>query len=251
MSTIRTDDRDGGVRVLTMDRPPANAINGELLKDLDAALAQAEVDRQVRAVVLTGAGRFFSGGFDLKAPRQMGDEVAAMAVQFKAAPRRLLGFPKPTIAAIGGHCIAGGYVFAMACDHRLVSDAAFTIGVNEVAIGASYPVVALEIMRARLPDALQRELILRAGLYPSSEALRLQLADRVVAAAALDAEAVGLAAQLGAYSAEVYADTKLRLLADALERIDTATLEDDLGISALWSTDESRAARRAHLEQNL
>jgi enoyl-CoA hydratase len=251
MPTVRTDDRDGGVRILTMDRPPANAINGELLEDLDRALAEAEADDEVRAVVLTGAGRFFSGGFDLKAPRQMGDEVAQMAVQFKAAPRRLLGFPKPTIAMIGGHCIAGGYVFAMACDHRLAAEGSYTIGVNEVAIGAAYPVVAMEIMRVRLPDVLLSELMLRAGLYPGSEAVRLQLADRFVPAERLEAEALALAATVGSYPGEVYADTKRRLVGEALARIDAATLEDDLEISALWATESSRAARHRHLQQNL
>jgi enoyl-CoA hydratase len=231
--------------VLTLDRPPANAINGELLEALDAAVAAAEVDHGVRAVVLTGAGRFFSGGFDLKAPAQMGDEVARMAVQFKAAPRRLLACRKPTVAMVNGHCIAGGFVVALACDHRLAADGDYTIGLNEVAIGAAYPVVAMEILRHRLTTALATELMLGARLYPGTEGVRLGMADRLVPAADLEAEALSLAAELGAHPAEVYADTKSRLVADALARIDAATLADDLEIAALWSTDSSRAARRA------
>ncbi|MDQ1373133.1 MAG: enoyl-CoA hydratase [Actinomycetota bacterium] len=251
MTVVRIEDREGGVRVLTMDRPPANAINDELLVELDAALAEAEYDDAVRAVVLTGAGRFFSGGFDLRAPRQEADQVARMAVQFKAAPRRLFGFPKPTVAAVNGHCIAGGHVFAMACDHRLAAEGDYRIGLNEVAIGAAYPVVAMEIMRSRLSNQLVTELMLRAQLYPATEAPRLGLADRMVPAAGLESEALLLAAQLGAYPSEVYADTKRRLVADALARIDAATLEDDLEISALWSVESSRAARRAHTDRNL
>ena len=251
MTVVHADDRDGGVRILTMDRPPANAINGDLLTDLDAALVAAEQDPAVRAVVLTGAGRFFSGGFDLKAERRQGDAVTDAAVQYKAANRRLLAFPKPTVAMINGHCIAGGFVFAMACDHRLAADAEFTIGVNEVSIGAAWPVAAMEIMRARLPNQLLSELMLGAGLYPSSEARRLGLADRIVPAAELETEALALAARLARHPAEVYADTKARLLGDALARIDAATLDDDLAISALWVTESSRAARRAHVDKNL
>lgn len=251
MTVVHTDDREGGVRLLTLDRPPANAINGELLTELDAALVAAEEDSAVRSVVLTGAGRFFSGGFDLKAERRQGDAVTDAAVQYKTANRRLLAFPKPTVAMINGHCIAGGFVFAMACDHRLAADARFTIGVNEVSIGAAWPVAAMEIMRTRLPDHLLSELMLGAGLYPSSEAVRLGLAHRLVPVADLASEALSLATRLGSHPAEVYADTKARLVGDALARIDAATLEDDLAISALWSTESSRAARREHLDRNL
>jgi enoyl-CoA hydratase len=245
VDAVRASDAGKGVRVITLDRPPANAINGELLEGLDEALAEAEADHAVRAIVVTGAGRFFSGGFDLKAPAQMGDEVARMAVQFKAAPRRLLACPKPTIAMINGHCIAGGFVIALACDHRLAADGDYTIGLNEVAIGAAYPVVAMEIMRARLPNQQLTELMLGARLHPASEATRLGLADRMVPADALEETAVLLAAELGAHPREVFANTKTRLLGDALDRIDAATLEEDLAISALWATDSSRAARRA------
>jgi enoyl-CoA hydratase len=251
MTVVHTDDRQGGVRVLTLDRPPANAISGELLDELDAALVTAEQDAAVRAVVLTGAGRFFSGGFDLKAERRTGDAVTDAAVQYKAANRRLLAFPKPTVAMINGHCIAGGFVFAMACDHRLAADAEFTIGVNEVSIGAAWPVAAMEIMRVRLPSQLLAELMLGAQLYPAAEAARLGLADRVIPAAELEHEALRVAARLGSHPPEVYADTKARLLGDALARIDAATLEDDLAISALWVTEASRAARRAHVDRNL
>jgi enoyl-CoA hydratase/carnithine racemase len=147
--------------------------------------------------------------------------------------------------------VAGGFVFAMASDHRIAAEGGSTIGVNEVAIGASWPIAAMEIMRARLSAALLNELMLGARLYPASEAVRLQLADRLVPADQLEAEAVALAARVGAFPAEVYANTKARLLEDALRRIDNATLDDDLAISALWVTEASRAARRAHVQRNL
>jgi enoyl-CoA hydratase len=241
VAVVRTSDPVEGVRLLTLDRPPANAIDATLLDELDAALADAEGDDGVRAVVLTGAGRFFSGGFDLKAA---GGDPGDMAVLYRAANRRLLAVPKPTVAMVGGHCIAGGFVFAMACDHRIAAEGDYTIGVNEVAIGAAWPVVAMEIMRARLTDQQLSELMLQAALHPATEALRLGLAHRIVPAAALEEAALALAADLAVYPREVYADTKTRLIGDALARIDAAPLDEDLRITALWVTDESRAARR-------
>jgi enoyl-CoA hydratase len=172
-------------------------------------------------------------------------------VQYKAANRRLLGIPKPTIAMINGHCVAGGFVFAMACDHRLAADGDYTVGVNEVSIGAAWPVAAMEIMRCRLPNQRLNELMLGAGLYKVSEAVRLGLADRIVPAADLEPEALALATRLATHPAEVHADTKRRLVGDALERIDAASVEEDLAISALWATESSRAARHAHVDKNL
>ena len=121
VAQVRSEECDGGVRLLTLDRPPANALDETLLADLGAALTAAAADPAVRAVVLTGAGAFLSGGFDLAAPRR--DHAAARALQrlYRDTHVQLLGFPKPTIAMVNGHAIAGGLVLALACDYRLGS----------------------------------------------------------------------------------------------------------------------------------
>ena len=90
MKTVRTTDRGSGVRVLTLDRPPANAEDETLLGDLSAALDDAGGDAAVRAVVLTGAGKFFSGGFDLSAPRREDEAVAVMTTLFRDTHVKLL-----------------------------------------------------------------------------------------------------------------------------------------------------------------
>src|SRR5262245_43623073 len=139
VATIREEDREGGIRWLVMDRPPANAIDESLLRDLSAAVERARSDDAVRAVVLTGAGAFFSGGFDLSAPRREERGIAVMNESYRGAHRALLALPKPTLAAVSGHAIAGGRVLALACDYRLGCEGDWKLGTNEVAIGASYP----------------------------------------------------------------------------------------------------------------
>ena len=245
MSTVREEDREGGVRWLVLDRPPANALDESLLEDLLAAVECARLDDAVRAVVLTGAGAFFSGGFDLSAPRREETGIAVMNESYRGAHRALLALPKPTIARVAGHAIAGGLVLVLACDYRLGSEGDWKLGLNEVAIGASFPKAAIEIVKLRLPHARAAELVLGAGLYPASHAVRLGAVDELLPAADFEAIVASRAARLAAYPREAYAHTKAALCEEALARIDGHSRDRALADAAVWTTEESRAARRA------
>jgi len=249
MSTVRSEDRDGRVRLLTLDRPPANAIDETLLADLIAALDAARDDDAVRAVVLTGAGRFFSGGRDLGAGRLEGEGVRRLNRLYRDAHDRLFGLPKPTVAMMNGHAVAGGLILVLACDYRLGVEGDYKVGINEVAIGASYPTVAFEIVRTRLTHQRASELMLGAALYPASQALRLGIVDEMFPADTFEATVLRRAARLGSHPREVYAHTKLALIAEALARIRGESDEDMERIAALWTTPESRAARRRQREK--
>ena len=245
MATVRVEDREGGVRVFTLDRPPANAENEELLGDLGTALAEARGSDAVRAIVLTGAGRFFSGGFDLSTPRRDDDSGHLFRNLFRATHLALLALPKPTVAMVNGHAIAGGLVLALACDYRLGVDGDYRIGLNEVAIGASYPKVAFEIVRLRLAHARASELLLGAALYPASQALRLGVVDELLPPDGFAATVLRRAARLGTFPREAYAHTKAALVAEAVGRVEAETPEEAARGAAVWATAESRAARAA------
>src|SRR5262249_27318228 len=179
MATVRSEDHPGGVRVLTLDRPPANALDETLLGDLSAALDRARVDDAVRALVLTGAGSFYSAGFDLAVPRRDAAAARSLRALYRDTHVSLLAFPKPTVARLAGHAVAGGLVLALACDYRLGQEGDYRVGLNEVAIGASFPRVAFEIVRLRLPHPRASELVLGAALYPASRAVRLGIVDEL------------------------------------------------------------------------
>jgi len=245
MATIQQEDRDGGVRVLTLARPPANALDETLLADLGAALDAARADDAVRALVLTGAGAFFSGGFDLGAPRRDAAQARALRTLYRDVHLSLLAFPKPTLAELGGHAIAGGLVLVLACDYRLGAEGDYKVGLNEVAIGASFPRVAREIVRLRLPHARAAELLLGAALYPASQATRLGVVDELLPADALEATVQRRAARMGAFPREAYAHTKAALVAETVARIDAETPEEAARGAAVWVMPESRAARAA------
>ena len=249
MTTVRISDHDGGVRLLTLDRPPANAEDETLLADLGAALADADAEPRVRAVVLTGAGKFFSGGFDLVAPRRDDAAAGRLRALFRDTHLRLLALPKPTIAMVRGHAIAGGLVLALACDYRLGLDGDYRIGLNEVAIGSSYPRIAFEIVRLRLTHARASELLLGAALYPAAQAIRLGIVDELLPAETLETTVFRRAARLGAFPREAYAHTKAALVGDAVARVLAETPEEAARATAVWTSPESRAARATQRQE--
>lgn len=249
MPTVRSDDQAAGVRVLTLDRPPANALDETLLADLHAALDAARSDDAVRAVVLRGAGAFVSGGFDLAAPRRDATAARRLAALYRDAHLALLAFPKPTVAFLHGHAIAGGLILVLACDYRLGVEGDHRVGLNEVAIGASFPRVALEIVRLRLPHARAAELLLGASLYPVSQALRLGVVDELLPADAAEATVLRRAARLGAFPRDAYAHTKAALVAEAVARTLAETPAEAEAAAAVWTSAESRAARAAQRAQ--
>jgi len=249
VKTLREEDRGGGVRWLVLDRPPANALDENLLEDLFAAVGRARDDDAVRAVVLTGAGAFFSGGFDLSAPRREEQGIAVMNDSYRGAHRALLALPKPTIARVAGHAIAGGAVLALACDYRLGCDGDWKVGTNEVAIGASYPKAAIEIVKLRVTHAQAAELTLGAEIYPARQAVRLGVIHELLPALDFEEIVARRAERLASFPREAYAHTKAALIAEALARIDGHTREQSLADAAVWMTDESRAARRAQRQK--
>jgi enoyl-CoA hydratase len=236
------EEHDGDVLILRLTRPPAHAFTTELLADLDAALRGAAEDVAVRCVVVTGSGDFFSGGFDMKAPPRGVAEAVEMADLYHSAHRRLVAMPKPTIAAVNGHAVAGGLVLALACDHRVVPRRRFRVGLTEVAVGAGYPPAASAVAIDRLgTDALK--LTLGAELMWSDDPELAFLFRSTYETATFDEESLALAHRLAALPAAAYAHTKAALVRDLLVRIDGASDEERAEAMSVWTDPESDVAR--------
>jgi enoyl-CoA hydratase/carnithine racemase len=254
MTTVRAEDRGDGVRLLTLDRPPANAITAGLLTDLSAALDAARDDAAVRAVVLTGEGRFFSAGLDLRggidfqaatAPGPAVDPFGAL----RTCLTTFLRFSKPTIAMLRGHAIAGGLILVLACDYRLGLDGDYRIGLNEVEIGASFPRAAFEIVRLRLTHQQATELLLGAAIYPASQATRLGVVDELLPGDKLERTVFRRAARLGSFPRDAYAHTKAALVAETIASIEAEAPDEALRTAAVWMSAESVAARAAQQQK--
>jgi enoyl-CoA hydratase len=255
MTTVHAADRPEGVRLLTLDRPPANAITPALLEDLTATVDSAASDDSVRAIVLTGAGRFFSAGLDIRG----GIDFQALATPGTApadpfAPLRtciltFLRCPKPTVAMVQGHAIAGGLVLVLACDYRLGLNADYRIGLNEVAIGASFPRAAFEVVRLRLSHQQSSELLLGAAIYPAGQSTRLGVVDELIPPDTFEETVMRRAARLGSFPRGAYAHTKAALVAQAISHIEAETPEEAMAGAAIWLSPESMAARAAQAQK--
>jgi enoyl-CoA hydratase len=227
MQHVSLRDHDGGVVIVTIDRPPANAMDVSLLDDILQAIEQV-AGEVPRAVVLAGRPGFFSAGVDLKmVPLYGPDDQRRMVTRINAMALGVYELPCPVIGAITGHAIAGGLVLALATDIRIASSAG-RYGLTEVKVGVPYPQAAIGVVAAELAPNAARVLALGNELIGGAECLRLGAFDEVVEPDTVIPRALELAAGLGAFPADVYARTKRDLRGATAARLRAACAEDPL-----------------------
>jgi len=237
-------ERSGAVATLTLDRPRRlNAINKQMLLELQHALDTVEGDPELRALVVNGAGGNFSSGFDLS--EQMEARPTGVEIWREILERdfgtitRFWHFSKPTIAAVSGYCLAGGCELALCCDITLASEDAI-FGEPELKFGAGIVVMILPWL---VGPKHAKEIILRGmDRIPAQEALRIGLINRVVSFGELDSAALALARDIAVIDPHLVQQTKRAInrtfqimgLVDALE----AALDIDLAIEGAGSADK-------------
>ena len=202
--------RREAVALLTLNRPDKlNAINGPVIEALDAALDAAEADEAVRAIVVAGAGRAFSAGFDLDMGMGEGkpdpaDVRRALENDFRII-LRFWDSPKPTIAAVHGYCLGSALELALACDLTVAAEDC-RFGEPEVKFGSG--IVALLLPWLAGPKAAKYLLLTGEDRATAAEMQAMGLVNRVVPAAALLDEAIALAKRVASNDAQAVRLTK-------------------------------------------
>ena len=210
--TILLEHR-GPVAKLTLNRPHVlNALSGQLIREVTDALDRVEADEALRVVVLMGAGRAFSAGYDLKEGVEHPVEgVVAWRQRLERDVRftlRVWDLPKPVIAAVHGYCLAGGCDLAMMCDVTIAAEGTY-FGEPEIRFGSGVVtlimpwVVGLKKTRELLYTGFDR--------VTAEEALRIGLVNRVVPADRLETEAMALAEEIAKNDPEAVRLTKIAL----------------------------------------
>jgi enoyl-CoA hydratase len=227
-----------------------SALDTELLDALARELDGAALD--VRALVLTGSGSIFSAGVDLFRITQGGaDYVRLFLPLLSRFLRMLFTFPRPVVAAVNGHAIAGGCVIALACDARLMADGDGKMGLPELVVGVPFPTAALEVVRFAVPREKLQTLIYTGQTLSAREALGAGLVDEVVSSELLPARAQELACELALIPPQVFRLTKQSLRAEALDRIEQAGEQPDRAALDVWSAAETHAHIREYLRRTL
>ncbi len=191
-------ERRGNVEILTINRPEArNAINGAVSRAMAAAMDELAEDAGCFVVVITGTGdKAFSAGMDLKAfSSGEGGDIMSGSGGFGGLTHR--DFPKPIIAAVNGHALAGGFEIMLSCDLVVAVDHA-TFGIPEAKRGLIAGAGGLIRMPKRLPIAIALELAMTGDPITAERAYALGLVNKVVPAASLMDEAVALAERIAA-----------------------------------------------------
>ena len=241
----------GDVEFVRLERGAVNALDLEMLAALEEGLEDIERS-PARAVVLTGAGRCFSAGVDLLRVLDGGaDYAAAFVPRVASCFRRLFAFPKPVVAAVNGHAIAGGCVLVCACDHRILSEGGGTIGVPELLVGVSWPAHALEIVRYALAPFRAQELVYSGRTMGAAEALRAGLVDETIEPDGLIEAAVDSAERLASIPAAAFRRAKLQLRSPALDLADRLSRERDPDVVRDWGSPETADAIRRFLDKTV
>ncbi|MGH9326513.1 MAG: enoyl-CoA hydratase/isomerase family protein [Terriglobia bacterium] len=175
---------DGPVTTLTLNRPEKrNALSSEMMVELHAALDEAESGPE-RVLILTGAGKAFCAGMDLGGLREMASVSATSEASHEGARaiaalfRRLYAYPKPLIAAVNGHAVAGGCGIAMLCDFTLAAPEA-RLGFTEVRVGFMPAFIAVFLTR-QIGEKRARDLLLSGRLLGAEEGKELGLINEVI-----------------------------------------------------------------------
>jgi enoyl-CoA hydratase/carnithine racemase len=228
--------REGAVAVLTLDRPgKLNALSSALERDLAEALDADEVASSA-AVVLAGAGRAFSAGADVHELREQ--DVAAILAYYRSTGQvyeRVAALRQPTIAAIHGYCLGGGFELALACDLR-VADATAVFGLPEVSIGIVPSSGGLTRLVRAVGPARAKELMLLRDRFDADEALRLGLLTAVVPEGSAEARAIEIGTELARLPPLAVEVAKRAAEAAAGAGIETALLIERLAYAALAQT---------------
>lgn len=240
--------QDGPLGTVTLDSPPLNLIGQDLIDDLLAAISEVEAADGLRALILRGDGQVFSAGADVALFQGMGaDEMRPLIGSFLELGRRIEQLPFPTLAAVHGTCMAGGFELALFCDLIWAAEGTM-LGLPETRLGIVPLAGGIERVAARAGLGRARTIALGGDLHPADDFAAWGAIDRVVAADELDSAVEELAHRLANGPTRAFSVVKeiaAAYTADGIPGADALLLDAAVG---LFDTEDARGGIRAFLE---
>ncbi len=186
------------IAVLKLARSVTNALNQQHVTELAEAIHRVKTDPEVRGMVLTSANeKIFSLGFDIPWLYEADqDQVGRFFRFFNETCLTLYTLPKPTLAAINGHAVAGGCILALCCDYRYMVEGRKWMGLNEIKLGVPVPYLPDCILRELVGVKTARDIMDTGEFYPAEKLVQMGVVDEVIAQQEVLSRAVSKAAEL-------------------------------------------------------
>ncbi|GAA3054716.1 enoyl-CoA hydratase/isomerase family protein [Actinokineospora globicatena] len=248
MGEFVTLEVEDGIGTIRLGRPPMNAINRQLQAELREAAHEAGTRADVRAVIVYGGPKVFAAGADVKEFAEMSyTDIADYAPELSASVTAVARLPKPTVAAITGYALGGGYELALACDRRIAGDNA-KVGQPEVLLGLIPGAGGTQRLARLIGPSRAKDIVYTGRFVDAAEALAIGMVDEVVAPDDVYDAARRWAGQ--------FSHGASRALAAAKAAIDTG-LDTDLTsglavetnlFAALFATEDRTTGLRSFLE---
>jgi enoyl-CoA hydratase/carnithine racemase len=228
-----TDDQ--GIVTVTLSRGKVNALNEAVIDEMAGCFKELAVDAGVRAVILTGTGKFFTFGFDipefLSYPKE---SFIRYLTKFTDFCTYLFLYPKPVIAALNGHTVAGGCMIAIACEYRVMVSGKAKIALNEINFGSSLFAGSVEMMKLLLGQRMAERLVYTGAMYSAEEAYKIGLIDQISSEVDLAGEVRKIAMQYAEKDGVAYKSIKKLLRGPIAEDIMKREKDSILEFVDIW-----------------
>jgi enoyl-CoA hydratase/carnithine racemase len=246
---VLVEKRDNGIGVLTLNRPKAlNALSDDLMKELVARLQELDKDAAVRANIITGSGKAFAAGADIKEMNSRENYADVRNIDMLAHWSGISSVRKPIVAAVNGFALGGGCELAMSCDIIIAAEDA-KFGQPEIKLGTIPGVGGTQRLIRAIGKYKAMELILTGDMLSAVEAERAGLVSRVVPTADVVEEAVKVAGKIANYSTPV-----AQMAKECVNVAEEMSLNDGLRFErglfhATWALEDRREGMQAFTEK--
>ena len=243
-------ERIDGVLVARLNHGITNAMDRITIQELAEIVQQARDDPGVGGLVLASANeKFFTIGFDIPQLYELNrEEFVSFYRLFNQTCLELFTLPKPTVAALTGHAIAGGSILALCCDYRFIAQSRKLMGLNEIKLGAPVPYLSDCILRSLIGPRLARDVMESGEFYPPEETLRMGMVDEVLPLKSVVERAVEKARNLSSVPA-AYASIKRNRVEGVEEEALRRGEEKERQFVECWYSEDARARLREAMEK--
>jgi enoyl-CoA hydratase/carnithine racemase len=231
-----------GVSVLALQRSVSNALNLELVRELSLVLDETARDDAVCGIVLTSTNdKFLSIGFDIPELYPLTpDEFRVFYQEFNRLCITLFSYPKPVIAAITGHAVAGGCILVLCCDYRYIAEGNKKMGLNEIKLGVPIPYPADRILRELVGFRTYRDVVDTGDFFLPEQLIAMGLVDRIVSPDTVRLRACERILAFGEQAVQAFPGIKQNRVEPVLSEIRSSLRSREEAFLRCWYSDPTR-----------